>query len=87
MLILILIDIQHSQKAVSSFEKGSKRQNHLSSGSFHLVKNPPSKIAGSSHPTGENLPPPPAPYHYSENPASMEHIFCQLQEAVLLRIF
>ena len=44
MLILILIDIQYSQKAVSSFEKGSKRQNDLSSGFLHAVK----KIASPS---------------------------------------
>ena len=58
MLILILIDIQYSQKAVSSFEKGSKRQNDLSSGFFHAVKKlpPPVKISVSPHSTGENLP-------------------------------
>ena len=38
MLILILIDVQYSQKAVFSFEKGSNCQNHSSPGSFHLVK-------------------------------------------------
>ena len=38
MLILILIDIQFSQKAVSSFEKGLKRENHSSRGSPHPVK-------------------------------------------------
>ena len=36
--MFILIDIQYSQKAVFSFEKGSNRQNHSSSGSLHLVK-------------------------------------------------
>ena len=41
MLILILIDVQHSQKAVFSFEKGLNRQNHSSSGSLHPVKIPP----------------------------------------------
>ena len=41
MLILILIDVQHSQKAVCSFEKGLNRQNHSSSGSLHPVKIPP----------------------------------------------
>ena len=30
MLILILIDVQNSQKAVFSFEKGSNDQNHPS---------------------------------------------------------
>ena len=38
MLILILIDVQYSQKAVFSFEKGLNGQNHSSSGSHHLVK-------------------------------------------------
>ena len=38
MLTFILIDVQYSQKAVFSFEKGSNCQNHSSSGSLHLVK-------------------------------------------------
>ena len=38
MLILILIDIQYSQKAVFSFEKGSNHQNQSSPGSLHLEK-------------------------------------------------
>ena len=62
MLILVLIDIQYLQKAVSSFEKGSKRQNHLPSGSLYPVKKspPPStKMSDSPHPTVENLPSPP----------------------------
>ena len=44
MLISILIDVQYSQKAAFSFEKGSNCQNHSSSGSLHPVKNstPPS---------------------------------------------
>ena len=41
MLILILIDVQHSQKVVFSFEKGSNRLNHSSSGSLYLVKKSP----------------------------------------------
>ena len=41
MLILILIDVQHSQKAVFSFEKGLNRQNHASLGSLHPVKKSP----------------------------------------------
>ena len=41
MLVLILIDVRYSQKTVFSFEKGSNCQNHSSSGSHHLVKNPP----------------------------------------------
>ena len=40
MVILILIDVQHSQKAAFSFEKVLNRQNHFSSGSLHLAKNP-----------------------------------------------
>ena len=40
MLILILIDVQYSQKAVSSFEKGSNCQNHFSSGSLQPVTPP-----------------------------------------------
>ena len=44
MLILILIDFQHLWKAVFSFEKGLNPQNHSSSGSLYMVKNPPSKI-------------------------------------------
>ena len=38
MLILILIDVQYSQKAVFSFEKDSIQQNHSSSGTLHLAK-------------------------------------------------
>ena len=40
MLILILIDVQYLQNAVFSFEKGSNRQNHFSSGSHHPVTYP-----------------------------------------------
>ena len=38
MLILILIDVHQSQKAVFSFEKGSNHQYDSSSGSRHPVK-------------------------------------------------
>ena len=56
MLVLILIDVQYSQKAVFSFEKGSDRQNNSSSGSHHPVTPPsPSKI-------------PHTPHRYLENP-------------------
>ena len=41
MLILILIDVQHSQKAVFGLERGSNCQNHSSSGSLHLAKKSP----------------------------------------------
>ena len=37
MLILTLIDVQYSQKAVFSFEKGLNCPNHPSPGSLHLV--------------------------------------------------
>ena len=65
MLILILIDIQYSEKAVFSFEKNSICQNHFSSGSLNLLKNllpPPSKTS--------NTPSPPF-YGYFENLASV----------------
>ena len=58
MFIFILIDVQYSQMAVFSFEKGSNRQNHSSSGSLHPVKKvPPVKF-----------PIPPNPYRYLEDP-------------------
>ena len=41
MLILFLIKAQYSQKAVFSFEKGLKGQNHSSSGSHHPIKKLP----------------------------------------------
>ena len=41
MLIFILIDVQYSQKAVCSFEKGSNCQNHSFSGSHYPVKKLP----------------------------------------------
>ena len=47
MLILILIDVQYSQKAVFSFEQGSNGQNH-SSGSHHPVKKSPQEICAIS---------------------------------------
>ena len=70
MLILVLIDVQYSQKAVFSFEKDSNCQNHSSSGSLHPAKKfplvkflilPPSLIGG-------ELTPHSSPYHYLENP-------------------
>ena len=43
-MILILIDVQYSQKAVISFEKGSNGQNQSFSGFQHLVeKSPPTE--------------------------------------------
>ena len=52
MLIEILIDVQYSQKAVFSFEKGSNHQNDSSSCSPYQVKKSP-------HP--EKFPNPPTP--------------------------
>ena len=63
MLILILIDVQYSQKAVFSFEKGSNCQKHSYSGSLHMVKNLPPAPVKFPIP-----PPPPTPYHYLEDP-------------------
>ena len=40
MLILVLIDVQYSQKAIFSFEKGMIGRNHSFSGSYCPVKNP-----------------------------------------------
>ena len=57
MLIVILIDVQYSQKAAFSFENGSNSQIHSSSGSLHpvkkfpLVKFPSPVGAGSDFPT------------------------------------
>ena len=58
MLILALIDVWYSQKAIFSFQKGSIGQNHSSSGSHCLVKK--SSLA--------KFLIPPTPYHYLENP-------------------
>ena len=45
MLVLILIDVQYSQKSVSSFKKGLNGQNHSSPGSHCPVKIfPPAKF-------------------------------------------
>ena len=49
MIILILIDVQYSQKAVFSFDKGLNGQNHSSTGSHQPVKKSPSKIPDSPH--------------------------------------
>ena len=38
MLILVLIDVQYSQNAIFSFERGSNCKNHSSLGSHHLLK-------------------------------------------------
>ena len=87
MLFFILIDVQYSQKVAFSFGKGPNRQNHSSSGSLYRVKKlPPVKFPILPTSLGGIylcL----TPYHYLENPASIVQIFCQLQKAVLLRIF
>ena len=58
MLIVISFDVQYSQKAVSSFEKGLNGQKHSSSGTQWPVKNfTPSKMFDS----------PLTPYRYLEN--------------------
>ena len=78
MLNLIQIDIDYSQKTVSSFKKGSNCQNHSSSDFLHPVKKSPLRKISDSPATS---------YHYLENPSSMEQIFWQLQKAVVLKIF
>ena len=70
MLVLILIDVQYSQKAVFSFEEGSKCQNNSSSGFLHPV-NPPPPFSKIYHPppTGRGRGIYPSTSHrYSENP-------------------
>ena len=63
MLILILIDIQYSQKAVFSFEKCSNQQNHSSSGSLHPVNRIARSKTYDSLPTsGGGIRPPPSPH-------------------------
>ena len=76
MLILILIDVQYSEKAVFNSEIASNCENHSYSGSHHLVKNfPTSKIS--------DLPPPlssPTLQRYLEDPALPQQIlrsFCK----------
>ena len=69
MLILILIDVQYSQKAGFSFEKSLNRQNHISSGFLSLVKTFPIKVSDTLlHPPP--IPPRPIPTLYCclENP-------------------
>ena len=70
MLIVILSDVQYSQKAVFRFEKGLNGQNQSSSGPHHLVKKSPppssSKISDSSPLGGFSS----TPYRYLEKPES-----------------
>ena len=51
MLILVLINVQYSRRAIFSIEKGSIGQNYSSSGSYCLVKKspPPSNISDFPH--------------------------------------
>ena len=49
MIILILIDVQYSQKAVFCFDKGLNGQNHYSTGSHQPVKKSPGKIPDSPY--------------------------------------
>ena len=56
MQILILIDVQYSEKAVFNLEKGSNCENHSYSGSHHPIKkSSPAKFLIFPLPT----PPPP----------------------------
>ena len=77
MLIVILSDVQYSQKAVFRFEKGLNGQNQSSSGPHPLVKKSPphpptppppssSKISDSSPLGGFSS----TPYRYLEKPES-----------------
>ena len=66
------IDVQHSRKAVFSFEKGLNHQNH-SSDSLYLVKYPPSKISNYPHtlplfgnPCSRTIDTPPHIYGFSD---------------------
>ena len=69
MLILILIDVQYSRKAIFSFKKSLNCQNHSFSGSISLVKkSPPVKFQISPLWGGGSLPlAPTSPYRYLEN--------------------
>ena len=89
MLILILIDVQYSQKAILSFEKGSNCQNHFSCGSLCPAKIPESKILIPHQP--------PDPYCYLENPGVKKYgkvdiklfLYCPilLDFSILFQIF
>ena len=69
-MILILIDVQYSQKAVISFQKGSNGQNQSFSGFQHLVEKsppppppPPTKILISPILGGGGIFPPPPTFN------------------------
>ena len=71
MLILILIDVQYSQKAVFSFEKFVNCQNHISSGFLHLVKNLPHQNVRFS----QSHPHPPSPTSYKNPGDGVQYLF------------
>ena len=83
MLILILIDVQYSQKAVFSFKKGSNRQNHSSSSSLHPVKKFPLSKIPTQTPTGGIFPP--TPYRCLENPEHRHMLF--FSEYLIMKYF
>ena len=65
-MILILIDVQYSQKAVISFQKGSNGQNQSFSGFQHLVEKsppPPQKNSDFTHTWGGGIFPPPPTFN------------------------
>ena len=65
-MILILIDVQYSQKAVISFQKGSNGQNQSFSGFQHLVEKsppPPQKNSDFTHTGGGGIFPPPPTFN------------------------
>ena len=66
-MILILIDVQYSQKAVISFQKGSNGQNQSFSGFQHLVEKspppPPPKNSDFTHTGGGGIFPPPPTFN------------------------
>ena len=76
MLILVLIDVQYSLKAIFSFEKGMIGQN-IFSGSHHPVQKSPSKISDSLPHWGES---PHTPHCYLENPMGSHHVATELSK-------
>ena len=77
MLILVLIDVQYSQKAIFSFEKGMIGQNNSSSGSHCPVKKIPQQNFWLPPPLGGI---PPTPYHYLENRMGPPHRATELSK-------
>ena len=58
MLNLILIDVQHSQKAVFIFEKDLNGQNHSSASHYLVKKSPQPNFQSPHHWEGTKNPPP-----------------------------